>query len=352
MGSEDGPIKNPPKYFSGTNCKVWGLGKANDPPAPWPELFLTRQILKLNGETVFDKSYNEEDFREEIAATITFDSTHFADGSNVTVEYSVTDNFNRTYTDTATVPVKNQAMCAQAGDYRSIPGGAGDVDFITRFGLTNYTTSKMIHLWNSNDYFSMMRGKNVVVFNGHGTHSSHFASDSLTVGSGEEIFPYSYSPPLGGYIQGYDQRFDHMGEDAPPYNTTEVPPVNLMWHYACNTGHQPGFVRVLWPFISQFDPPLTNQATVTFKHWVLIAECRSITNELCRLLLQSDETVGRAIQLMSGNVALPAFIMESPTSFPRRMQEDDVLLKGDQFTRISGVYTHSNDKHTTWFRQS
>ena len=177
----------------------------------------------------------------------------------------------------------------------------------------------------------MMRGKNVVMFNGHGmirpNHAdiSHLSSGSTVVQAGEDILPTTTNS-----IPGYDTREDHMGYGLPPFNTTEVPPVNLMWHYSCNSGLQPGFARVLWPFLMEGWPPLANQGFVGYNRWVLVDKCSFISYRVYLHLLQHDETVSETVRRLveeANNEELPDFIVDDPDNpSARRLQLSDISV--------------------------
>jgi hypothetical protein len=343
-------------YWSGTNC-VAGGSAVNISAG---EVGIEEYEVRVNGTVVYSGP-KDGAATGSCSGGARFDSTYFGNLSTVEIKtYAKAKRDDGTITPWQndggySAVVKNEAMCAQAGDYRSYSGGAGDSTFTLLFGLTQYETEKLIMTWTAVDYFDMMRGKNVVFFNGHGAPggTSHVSSSSLTAPGGDYIFPDSYQHPTDGWIPGYDIRIDHMGDNLPPRNSTGVPPVNLMWHYSCQTGLQTGFVKVLWPFQTENSPPLENQANTGFRDYVAVTSCYDVTYRVCLHLLQHDETIARTIERLIEDAAegdLPEFIMETPTSFPRELRSGDVIMHGDPHTRISGVYTGSAAKHGEWYR--
>lgn len=126
-----GVISRPPQYYSGTYCAFTG-----DIWTATPGAFLVSADIKINGEVV--AWYAGGDF--EWARTVTFDSTHFGDGTSITVMIEAIDSFG-VYGSIAhpAAPAKNRALVLGNNTF---PGGIGTTemnDVASSLGGMNFT---------------------------------------------------------------------------------------------------------------------------------------------------------------------------------------------------------------------
>ncbi len=115
-----------PRFFSGTNCKVTGTATAYSAPpgnASYPNggSYVQQASLSIGGKVVkqyYDSSMYGPFTADTILGTnqasvplsVFFDSTHFADGSNIPAQMTVTDSGGLTYTVNLSGPACNNLV--------------------------------------------------------------------------------------------------------------------------------------------------------------------------------------------------------------------------------------------------
>lgn len=109
-----------PSWFSGTNCDACGSMAAAPPYYP-----MTRAELLINDEVVVEWHATvppkpcPQEFR------VVFDSTHFPDGTPITVTMRVTDSRGMVFADSGTAPAKNRGLVL---GNRTFPGAIGTTE--------------------------------------------------------------------------------------------------------------------------------------------------------------------------------------------------------------------------------
>ena len=139
---------NWPANHSGTNGSVvWG-GDTGQNKYHW----IQHVVLKVNGETAVDLTWPPPDefpYNTNVQGSLTFDSTHFADGSTLTFVLTVTDNLSNVRTATNSSCAYNKAFVygnvsptvVQAGIGDLSQGSAAATDVSARLGPTNHTVT-------------------------------------------------------------------------------------------------------------------------------------------------------------------------------------------------------------------
>ena len=141
-----------PYYWSGTNCRAFGsfarLGEG--------EVALADYRIEIGNTIVYSQHFDFDlpwtaVFSWKPLGPVIFDSTHFPNADDLVVTcYArayLPDGVLGPWGDDGgnSAKVKNEAMCAQSGDFRSIPGGEGDASFTFLFDLTEYGLEKKIY---------------------------------------------------------------------------------------------------------------------------------------------------------------------------------------------------------------
>lgn len=90
-----------PAYFSGTSCSIGGYANAGFG-------YLTRVELWVGGVLVKETDYTVYDNVQAAGPSVTFDSTHFTDGSSITVTIKAWASGGRTGTHSNSAPAYNK----------------------------------------------------------------------------------------------------------------------------------------------------------------------------------------------------------------------------------------------------
>ncbi|HEY3414446.1 MAG TPA: hypothetical protein VGM51_15515 [Armatimonadota bacterium] len=120
--STDEATGSPPPYFSGTNCRVRGSATRPYFTVGGGPKNLTHAWLLVNNEVVNEwpnpnppptppgQFPPSRDPQPSVDLSATFDSTHFADGSDITVTYRVVDDHQTEHEISTTATAKNRAL--------------------------------------------------------------------------------------------------------------------------------------------------------------------------------------------------------------------------------------------------
>lgn len=331
----NGPL---PNYFSGTNCRVSGSAQIGDP--------ITYACLKLNGEIVdefYCDPYGEEVMPMSIALGTVFDSSHWPNGTAVSITMDVVGFYNGLQTKTVgPVYVRNKLIMFEHPDLHTASNGNGTVS--TKMTGKNYSMYSNGGSWTPSTYFSEMNGANAVFTSTHGSPSSHWAGNSVS------ISPADYE----------SNRMAHIGSGIPPYNSG-APSVNFMHLYACNCGDTNDFIRVCYPYYMQWGGVwMENQAMMAYTCYVPTSEADDNAN-----LIWGDLAAGytaRSAQIMfeSDIINTPGLLhawttySAGPPPTPwRDMVPGDLALFYDPTEggcmRVKTVYTFNNVAPVGWF---
>lgn len=323
-----------PNYFSGTNCRASGNGQI--PGAVYSA------YLKLNGELV--ASYEHiwsEPFVNTANLKVMFDSSHFPDGTTVTVRLEINGYDSGPYIKTGAAVVRNRAMFYEDPD----PAASPDGSLVMHNLFNNSGYSRLLQnggSWSESAYFSSLDGSNFAVLCGHGTASSH------ETGTSDSITPSEYE----------SVRMSQVGIPVPPTNYLPpfnygAPPVNLLYLIACKFGMTSDFTKCLWPHVMAWGGPFQeNQSALAYKPSLVVQQL-SLHAELVGPLLRQGQTTLVAVEQFDAYLDLYPGVLrcwDHVTGAKRDMQEGDLVVYGDTKTRVKSVYTGTNVEPLGWFR--
>ncbi len=345
-----------PNYFSGTACRAQGA------IYPVSGKNMVDSQLTINGEVVCTITATPPMMYVAMFPSVIFDSTHFANGSAVTVTASGHDNAGNFYTGSGTSIVKNRAMFYGRYDFEvTSPAGPGQKGIPTARTFCTYAN---------------IQADQVVVPQGasdQGWRASRFYNDLQTSGSsivyvhthGEQTYP-TWNPPVTPPDTSISSDLDEVDPNnatlaseysilastvfaaqsnaigtggLPPYNPSGVPPIWLEFNDACYTGQNNAFANAfLYPYANAYGGWCENQAQLG---WSI----SKYTNQtyICGNVFWSYLQMGYTAH--DARLQIPnVYLGGSWTGDPR----DLVQCWGDWNMRLHGVYTNMTGLETRW----
>lgn len=343
-----------PNYFSGTNSRVEyhvycdGTYEEN----------LERVELLLNDELVafrdFPPFWEMETEKARLAAM--FDPTHFGaagvQGTDVSVKMRALVS-GTWYEHSYTRPTKTTVSCFQ--QVLGYPYELGQrVVAAKLLGMGYGPIWPYYPNFTSAQYWDKSQVSSIVGYTGHGGPGEHQDGSETETISG--IDWRWYQPGGNGYPGPDGWLFHRQPLFQLPAPLNQIPMVNLLYLDACNcldiADFQEGALHPHlnaywdWPwFIALYEE---NQSVIGFN-------CFTFTNHSERMadIVFTD--------LSWGNSALHAHyelgtdelveVADTDTGPPRPIQISDVILLGDPYTRIKGVYLRNHTTSTAWYKQ-
>ena len=214
-----------PNYWSGTNCRASGSAQIGEP------IFAAE--LWLNNERVRRWDAPDPDVLPlSMSLKVMFDSSHFANGTNIEVRFIVWGLFTGPH-EVRSSPdpiVVNKLMMFED----PAPPTPDPVPVVQNLMASlNYNLYPQDGAtWTKFVYFGVLYGSNAVFAAGHGTQAHHTAPVSLGMTA----------------TQYETERTAINGSGLPPFNSTPYPPVNFCHLVACNCGATSAFKAVLYPY--------------------------------------------------------------------------------------------------------
>lgn len=378
------PTEPMPNYWSGTNCRASAVAIL----AGGGSYAITRLQMKIGGIIVFDQTrpYDPEDppVPNKWFLHMMFDSTHFSDGSSVSIVVTAWDQLGRAFVSpTRSAVVYNWAALLARYDLdvdakawsssssswvEPIDPYAWRCSDITSsvFAASNIKVTSVTNSlgWTDADLLPQLQTCTAFWVYSHGN------SDTINGGFFEtdrrdahfETTPPSLSPQLmrGGYsnlpnhVPTQPTRSLAVGSGGvPPFNSG-FPPINLAVLWACNDATKaigsPYYSlphSLVWPgynFFTQAGPTIENQAVVGTAPgmFVLTTAWRPVTETFFQTLYE-----GRTVH----NARIEAYLTHKDLTGGPANYDLFLLVWGDYATRMRGVYTGMNDTTLAFSRQ-
>jgi len=250
--------------------------------------------LQINGEVVNQIIWNPGD-PDYVAMlpSVMFDSTHFANGSTVTVTVRSEEDLGHGGQASASAPVKNFASLFGRYDLESSvpiawnwddPVGyyfIGDMSwhglpwaaaFLSSMGyyIEHQVTSRG---WGSGDLLAGLADCTVFYVHTHGA-TTYYWTDLNDFYNWYPAAPESwsenaYASSTGGDPYGFvlePTRVNAMGSGLPPFNSTGLPPIALSFMVACDTGTNNDFAEAyLYPYTNAYvNPAIEDQSELGY----------------------------------------------------------------------------------------
>jgi hypothetical protein len=351
-GDQEGAFAPPPGqqvpyYFSGTNCKAAGQVVAIQNPWNWFPEHMVLAELKLNGEVVDSYFYDPmQPIPMIVNLDVRFDSSHFPYGTVLNVELTGIDNIGTQYYDNYQAVVKNRVVALNQPSITTYvpPLSNAALGFWSYPYLSNY--GSIYHdnyAWIDAEQFSFQSGSNVLIIGAHGNSSPSHTTGFHDGGSGGMAWVL---PPEAEVAQQ-----QNIGTGLPPNNSSQNPPLNLVYLVGCNLATSDQFTAYCWPYQHQTGGSMENQCFVGFNKWVLLRSYTAFA-EFMKGAMRIGFSVHMARQLMSQEVINGSDQFEvSDTGIEgdsRSFTASDMEIYGDEYTRIKNVYQQNHARSETW----
>lgn len=360
-----GRTSNPPKYFSGTNCHATGFVDLTGEydPETGLDTWVYEVRLYVGGFQV-KSHFGDPEAAGTAGESVTFDSTHFANGTNLEVRFECTCSAGHIHSASDTVTVKNKSAIASTG---VAPFGTTFIEWPPESGLmktpgeifaksvrtsleeTNYLTSWIQYnaLWTKTQLLDEIEPVNVLALCVHGDPAEAKIFDAaapLQTGC-MSVFFSDISGAKGSAV----------GAGLPPFNPTEVPPFNFVWLMSCKQGNFYDWIATLFPGY----PYLTNQAVLAFKPYVSAYAALEMPTPFMQFLgngfplqtaitsfLDQAESLEYEEQYCSDAVGSDG--TANPNSL-RPFNPQDIVILGDPNMKTHGVYTGTDVPTDAWY---
>lgn len=360
--ADPGPGSKPmPYYFSGTNCRAEGWVQTSQADGGIQDIW-----LEINGEEVKHVWPDVHPLGASIG--VTFDSTHFAPDSVVTVTVKAHDVANHLFTASNTAVVKNRALIYSQPFYAN--WGAGEVDFYLSNCYSYFDISRVDSGWTRASFFDDMTECSLLWVSAHGLVGFHESPNPTE--------PCRYLESINDPTY-QSKRAQQIGSGLPPFNSTTNPPIALAWFDSCQAAGEYGnlnnistsFNYSIWPWYTAYYPNIcVDQACIGPRVFTYAGSEASARADY----VYSKFTLGYTADYVrstylakcdpSLNVGVPPYnhrCYEVNPHIVRNLRllspngdfSPDYILLGDYFTRIVSVYTGDNSTYQTpqnWYR--
>lgn len=298
--------------------------------------------LKINGLGV--RVYNQppgEPYPLSVPLGVIFDSTHFANLSNIVVSVDAIDALFNVYHAENYAPAKNRVLIYEHPD---LSAGANEVN--TQLTPTNIARSVQAGTaWTASAFFSDMDFCSLLYVSTHGNPSLHSSGDAGAVYSGA-------TPTTPNYLA---ERTGDIGTGYPPFNSTGMPDISLGYIYACNVGDSNAFNRMCYPYWNAYSEYWVNHALLAYKVYVVTTQADEHAELIYEELVPGYTTSSAQAWLIlnaadKGLLCWDTYDSSNPKAGLRNIALGDLLLYGDVTTRIRTVYTGDNFPPIGWYR--
>lgn len=247
-----------PLYFSGAACRASGAVDESEGPPIWMDLF-------VNGELVAHWDWFQDVPEMPEGLQVMFDSSHFPNGTTVTVEFDAYFLYGGASHASGTSVVGNRAVLFGRHDFEVTghPDQFGFPAVLSSLSSSNYVSIWQITTlgWADYDYLASLESNpNVLYIHTHGDAGVQMPSPPQPAPVGTWLLSdYDELPSPPQYP--VDPFYINSGEclaarqaaigtgGLPPYNPSGKPPINIGFNDGCLTGLGNGFAEAyLWPY--------------------------------------------------------------------------------------------------------
>jgi hypothetical protein len=230
----------PTAYVSGTYTKVHGAVGAGS--GAW----ITSATLSVNGHPLRQYSWSlGQPQAPYVYFQVAFASTHFPDGTPLTVRLHGVNSNNLEWSVARYATVYNKATIYGRYEFEMHAEQSGTPAANQFLAAMNHDVSRTVNSpgWTRNQVLGDIGACTVFYVNTHGSSLPSFLDD----GSGI-VYPSAdyVEPPVARVLE---RRQEVVGSGTPPMNTG-IPACNLVWIDACNAWQNNNFETFLWPYKS------------------------------------------------------------------------------------------------------
>lgn len=321
-----------PYYWSGTNCRGYGNLYVYPPITGVPIApQFDSAALFVGGYLVRTWERNTNDIPiQHVFLGVMFDASHFDALSSIEVKITGYDNLGRYYEGVGTAQNLNRARCYQFWDFPQAPGGDGASIAYTRFSAMKYASSYHNGGW-SDSYFVGLLWGSVLYVNTHGSPGSH-SGGYPSAGSIKAL-------PTEGAFDYLSFRTEHNGNGLPPYNSTELPSINLSLNECCNCGDDDQFLSTLLPFANYYIDYWENQAVHAYSVFTLVGSGEAMADVQTKVLASGGSVLQMKVEMALSAVDEQIYCSDERDGDVRPMNQlSDQVILGDHYARAKNVY--------------
>ena len=340
-------------YYSGANCKFTVACGADR-----SETGISAIKVMCNGTELVNDAIGPKDIPWRTAGrTVTFDSSHFANGTTITWTSKAkvrlatgkdSDWFDGPTWSASAVNKFSLAVNTLAPFDLLVNGstyGQAIASLATQnMGKMNYAKGPALPEkgWSGKSFLASLAGSNVAIISTHGSANSAAMEDGLQ--------DWSTITPAG--ILSY--RTKQLGVGQPPLNSSGNPPLNLFMMLACRQGIFQDWSNAL--YTPYFDSK--NQAVVGFIPFINLSCSVAMSTTFLEYLQEGWPVATANVGLVDSYGPQTQNIkLVSDTVGPdgmagtglRYLDVTDMAIYGDPHTRLHNVYIDDLTQSTTWF---
>jgi hypothetical protein len=279
----DARLGPPPRYFAGTNCLA--SGEAFEFPA---NTQVMAQRLYIRGVCVKEMGPSDPNSETHVGLAVRFDSSWFQEGwldgydQSLVVRYEVDlkdieTGTVTTHSGSMNAPLKNRLVKGCHSQYD--PWVGMNVNHYLN-NLPGYQIVEPVNAssFDAKDWLDSLDGANALFI---ATHSNEFWHESRTIGShvhtGGPIPPQA-PPTFNNNPSHLSARIAQLGSGIPPYNSSNVPPIQWGYVFGCYSGFANDYVRMCYPYQNWAGWMIDQCIFAHAKSNFITEECAKLTN--------------------------------------------------------------------------
>lgn len=335
-----------PNYFCGTNCRA--ICSASPLSGD-----LSRVTITVSAGTVTKTALDLQPGPPDgmgVWTPLMFDSTGFPSGLIATVKVEAWTTTGGHNLATMQAEIKNRFLFAGHPD-PEIPGLPQRVGY--EMLQPGFWGKQLLEgSWSPAEFSEALAGKSAVYVDGHGNVDGFLAGAMVTNPPNAPdptwVYPFGLQTELHSPIDLYRQA--QIGTGFPPFNVAGYPAVSdpaitLAYLETCTSGYSNNFIRFCIPYMNAYGKWLEDQALMAYPDHVYLSEYRDKATVLFVHLL-ANETVFVTRQALVDDGRFTA------GTDRHQMILSDSAIYGDGYTRLTGVYTKTNEQDPGWYRFS
>jgi hypothetical protein len=330
-----------PFYLSGTKARASGWVRTS-------RGHLTEAKLSIQGQLVASWSYDGgPNVVFENSQAVMFDSSHFPAGSDVEVRVWGRNSWGDTVEASDAARVKNRIVGFNKRHWAFYPpGGNGVAALLNEMAGSNYQSYTSTFGWDKAQVRQNLHNPGIWYVHSHGETGLWHQTDVESTDEPEAF--WVNNPEPWSYAHGRDM---WNGEGLPPFNSTEHPYVAFALCDWCESGIRQDIQVLLYPYLDAYSTQITDQALIAWPGCIFVNDAYNRIWWLIRPMRQG-KTVDQAVQILLQGNRLENHPVRIHSWFNLVDTTDEILVIGDKYTRVKGVYTGNNmTSAQSWYRK-
>lgn len=335
-----------PYYFSGTNARAYGELKLLPQPQGFNQPYsLAWSKFYIGGHLVDEWFWtpNPDVLVSNKVVRYMFDSTQFTHGQPLEIKIEGGDTAGQYYMANGSTTVQNIARIWQNPDFdESAATSAADV---VELKLPPLGIHPIRYYGNIEEEYFLARVKDSIIYVVQHGDKWHHALGTTT-------FPVILDSNY------YDARQILNGSGFPPYNSSLMPPVNVLFAEWCEGGKRPppSFDKALSPYRNSYGNTIENQAVIANAVCISTISLSARAHKFFEFISEGSTVLQTVDEMVKYANNLPGSLQilcqDEQTGVPRpQNRPEDYTIYGDTSTRIKTVYTGDQGNSVGWYRK-